>query len=576
MQVTELRKKVEDRQRLNQKYLSTARDWERLQRLADRVSTLKSQREEGKPVTVTPQQLKRVQVEVSGEAHSLLSPPSQYGYRVERLFGVVLERLSDRSRARTFIVCGLPDDAQAAVNFLTQADWTGSMCVNVNPRVMPSLIGKGGRGIRHLEETFNCLIQAKPNGDVLVYGLKENGKLALEHIRSIKSDKISEPFSSCEVPFAHPTIGRALMTKFSRHLRNLETEHGVTVRCVLLDKESTAHGQQAQESLPFGGDCTSANDEKRNAFPDSTLQNSVDVQLNEPARKDNSQKNVGFAFATLRSRSSSALDAARDALTQLVSSWDVTLIPVESTEVLHSFFSRGLSGFRSLGRHDTASPREQFRVLMDATGDVAFIKSGNEAIALVGPAEATELIKPQVEQLLEKASSRPLHLTVPSYVAAVCCARSYLEELGENTGALIRRIRSPTASDAQSVSFIISGVPAATEKAKNQLESRIATSGCTTSLPIKTKEFWNKLCHLPSLRELEQKYACRIFLDRETHICTFVGGEDSIEIACGALAALDNLAPNAPETSFGARSGTAICSNSQNDHSKVQVLNFSE
>lgn len=538
-QVAELKKKVEDRQRANGKYLQSARNWEQLKRWADRIISLKSQREES-TVNITPRLLKRVQVDVSSEAQSLLASSNHFTHRVERLFGVVVERLPDRSRPRSFNVCGLPDDVQSVTTFLTQADWSGSMTINVNARVMPLLIGKGGRGIRQLEDTFQCLLQVKPNNDIIVYGLKVNGEKTLDHIRAFKPEKTPETFVSCEVPLSHSAVGRALMTKFARYLRNLETEHGVTVRCVVPARPIRTAAQETADVLPFGGDCTGAKvpeplSSEREQFE------ATDSQKASPYRGGKESDGSQRSFVTIRGRTSESLENARQALLGLISCWEVVCVPVATPEALHALFSRSLGGYRGGALHNetgsyATSPSEQFKVLVDVTENVAFIKSGTEGVALVGRMEDIQAVQPQVVQLCEKAAYRPLRLVVPQHVAAVCCSPPDVRGLEEKTNVSIRRVR---AASSGTVTFIILGSPTAAEAAKAEIQQWIEARGNTLSVPMHSSKLCDRLNHRATLRGLEQKYGCRIIVDRNERVCTVVGPEDGIQKTQEALQAME-------------------------------------
>lgn len=466
------------------------------------------------------------------DAQIVLLPPLNVYRRMEKVFAVAVDRSPDKSRQKTFLLSGLEEDINEAVEFLQQADFSGGVKISVDPKLLPQLIGKGGSGIRQLEETFKSFFQTRENNDVVVYGSKLNAAKAIEHISRMKVERQGQDQVSAVVPVEHAAIARSLATVFSKHIRDIETKNAVNTRISAGPPPNTS--TSAPETA-FGVDVSS----EKSSFRSQTTAPSTKPSAHQ-------QSVIGAPSITIRGPNKNAVESARTAVATFVSSIRVVEIPSNS-DALKRLFSRvSFNGEVDLGRgprspssrasSNLPSVSDRFCDLVGLNNDVAFIRHG-DTIAIVGLPDAIARVHQDTKQLVEVAGYTSVKIIVQSQQLPILSA-SRLAEIGEATKATlsVRRLRG-----GDSASIEILGNDQEKSDAARLLNDIIEKEGAIQLINIEERETLNQLFRKSGalIRSLEEQYGTRISVDRSQMSCSVMGNPDGIALIRGTLNEMD-------------------------------------
>lgn len=445
---------------------------------------------------VTPPKITSVEIDVNPDAQIVLLPPSNIYRRMEKVFGVAVDRPLDKIRQRTFIISGLDKDVEEAVEFLQQGDFSGGCKVSVDPRLLPQLIGKGGSGIRQLEDNFKCFFQTRENNDVVVYGARSNAAKAIEHISQMKSDRSGTDQVVAVVPVDHSAIARSLTTVFSKQIRETEVRHTVNTRVT---------------SGPLPNPSTS---------PPPTQQPKPSTSIfNGPS-------------ITIRGANRAGVDGARIAITKLVSSLRAIEIPSTNDGIKRLFSRVSFNGEVDLNRGirnttgrtpalaNQPSVGDRFCDLVGLNTDVAFMRHG-DALIIVGTSDRTSKIYEEAKQLVEAAGYIIAKITIqPQQLPIFNSTR--LAEIGEATGAAISIRRSRTGD---SVHIEILGNESQKTQAIEMVDYVLKQEAVVEVVQIENRETLNQLLRQSGaqIHLLEEQNGIRISADRNQMTCSLVG-----------------------------------------------------
>lgn len=542
-QLTEVRQKVEDRQRSNLRSYDGARAWEKKMKLVDRIkgncsictrwrlflislvlAVLKQLQTEGVEDvdSISAAKITSVEIEVTPDAQIVLLPPSNLYRRMEKLFAVAVDRSMDKSRQRTLVISGLEKDVETSVEFLQQADWAGGCKVAVDSKLLPLLIGKGGSGIRQLEETFKCFFQTRENNDIVIYGTKANATKAIQNISQMKMDRTADQ-AVAVIPVDHAAIARALTSMFSKAIRDIEAKHAITIRVASGPPPNSTNTPEA----PFGADVSAEAPRKQNDLrPATSKPTSV----------------LGGPTITIRGTTKAGVDGAHPAVTKLVSTLRALEIPIFSPEAIKRLFYRvSFNGVVDVnrgpnGRSNQLSVGDRFCDLVGLNSDVAFLRHG-DALALVGTAEAISKVHDEAKSLVDAAGFTPAKVAVQGHQLPIFSS-ARLAEIAEATGASlsIRRLRN-----SENAQIEIVGNEAQKEKALEMVNEIVKNEAVTEVVKIVDRETLNQLLRSAgaSIRSLEEQHGTRISVDRQQMSCTIMGGLKGIASAKNALLTMD-------------------------------------
>jgi rRNA processing protein Krr1/Pno1 len=483
--------------------MDTLHQREKMQSILLRVINMKSNLNEVKENVITLDKLKSEPLEIL----PVIASNSNLLLKLQRQFGVVLEPKFPGSRVKSFIVYGLLEDVNAFLAFFRSVPWSSPTQITMPQEVIPSIIGKGGHALRQLEEKYKCVIHIKVDGVIALYGSKEDTKKLQEYFETIKTTKRQDSFIKEEFPLENHYIGRALQTTFSDTLRNIESTLNVFIRVMLPQKvkKITSTGEANVTNLPFGGDC-------------SNLNANQDIKVSDAVQ----------GFLVIRGRTVQDVKKAKLEINTIIKEWIIATVSVPSQHLNNLFAFIG-GNSRSIDRTESSElwdAAEKLKILVNVTENVAFIKDPIDGIVLVGLKDKVNVLKPQIEELIQKASYVPLKLTLSPAVAAVCCSTDHLQELQEKYGVVIRKLRPSQTIPTSRITIV--GPPEASQKAMEEIEEWIQKRGCSVTIKTDNKKILSALQQIDTLRLLEKKKKCRIFFNNAESTITFVGAPEAI------------------------------------------------
>lgn len=525
----ELKQELENRLVMNKKLFEALQHKEHLRNIATRVASFKTRLSNPVEITIRPEDLKCVQYDIPSELIQLTASFTNVISELGRLFCVVLERSAQQRRNRSYALYGLPDDVHALIVFVSRTQWNAPCKVTIPPRHLQLILGKGYREIKQLEESFQCIINIKSNGEVFFYGPKEAVAKLQQHFEQMKNTEIADPLSVEEIRLSNPDFGRALMTTFNRFLRKLEEEWNVIIRCAVPQKITriSASGCRDVVSLPFGGDFTSF---------------ATSMTSRRPATERDSQSSeLSQASVSIRGRSRDNVQSCKKEIQDLLQSWTKIVIPVTS-KILDSLYASLGGNVRPSNRlwsNTLKNPLQRFGILVDLFDNVAFLKEPEEGIILIGPKEVCEKAQPDLLDIIDKASHETVKLHVPSLVAVVCCSVADLHALEEKHQVDIRKTNFSKTADVVLLTF--TGRSTAIAAALEEIQQTIRARGQISQAQINDDEIIKLLSRPPILRDFESKHDCRVFLNKIERYLTLVGPEPNIKEAENALPSLVSL-----------------------------------
>eukprot|EP00917_Polyrhabdina_sp_WS-2016_P008426 GHVP01018903.1.p2 GENE.GHVP01018903.1~~GHVP01018903.1.p2 ORF type:complete len:809 (-),score=167.13 GHVP01018903.1:2677-5037(-) len=172
-------------------------------------------------------EISSVTVDLTPEAMRVLSGPAQVSRKIERYYGVVIDKAFNNNR-RGVVVSGFPEDVQEAQQFLTRAEFSRKFTVSLaGQKSMAQLIGTRGAGIRKIESENNCFIHADGSTLHIIGSMEDAAAVQQQILSSSMTTKSSDASADFEIP---GYLSKALYDLASSEQREIETNCNVVVK----------------------------------------------------------------------------------------------------------------------------------------------------------------------------------------------------------------------------------------------------------------------------------------------------------------------------------------------------------
>ncbi|KAH0478850.1 MAG: uncharacterized protein KVP18_003207 [Porospora cf. gigantea A] len=226
----------------NQSAIDAANRFRAREELLGRVNDL-LQAKEMDPIDL--EDLISVNVDVTVEGVNLLFvPPNSLQRRISQLYSVIVERPRGRQARGTSLVQVHGEESAVAgvMAFLKKCDWTcgGKASQEVHRRLIGAIVGRGGSGIRAIEEETRCILRMDET-HLKIYGEPSNVDAVLKKIDTIRSDNEQAAFVTADV-LVPSSIARYIQRYSLSELRDLYSKcQGASIRVVLQGSDNQGH-----------------------------------------------------------------------------------------------------------------------------------------------------------------------------------------------------------------------------------------------------------------------------------------------------------------------------------------------
>eukprot|EP01071_Lankesteria_metandrocarpae_P002804 Lankesteria_metandrocarpae@DN2569_c0_g1_i1.p1 len=243
---------IHERRALNNKIADRARSENQRERVVDRIKsivTLKNVEREVDAALIVSQTFN-----LSPEAASVVFTPA-VNRRVERCFECAIDpQMSNappgqpRVRTRTAVIWGEAQKITACVDFLSNADFSGRTRVALERQSVSALIGRGGSGIRKLEEEYTCFVLINSNNEAVLYGQKDDFQKVIKTINTIREEADRAPQTTV-ISGLTVYIARALQSLLFAELRTIEADTQTVIR-IAIGSPGGSEGQVIIRGVP--------------------------------------------------------------------------------------------------------------------------------------------------------------------------------------------------------------------------------------------------------------------------------------------------------------------------------------